>query len=212
VTDTDYTAIHLLVDRSGSMASIRSDAEGGIKTFIEDQRNVPGKCTLRLAQFDHEYQLVYGSTPIADVPNPTLHPRGNTALLDAWGRAMTEFGEELDALPEVRRPAHVVFVVVTDGHENASRDWNREKVLQKVTEQTEKYGWQFLYLAAGQDAVAEGAGYGLQASSTLDWAADSQGAAASYSAASASVTRTRGGGSGGFTAAERKAAQGNDRR
>jgi uncharacterized protein YegL len=202
-----YTAIQLLLDRSGSMVSIRSDAEGGIKTFIEDQRKAPGKCTLRLAQFDYEYELVHPSTPIADVPFPSLHPRGGTALLDGWGRAMTEFGEELAGLPEDGRPAHVIFVVVTDGYENSSQEWSREQIFNKVTEQTETYGWQFLYLAAGQDAVKEGAAYGVASAATMDWAASPKGTQAVYSAASASVLRTRSGNDGGFTEAERKSAR-----
>jgi hypothetical protein len=114
---------------------------------------------------------------------------------------MVDFGEELAGLPEDQRPANVVFVVVTDGYENASREWTRDRVLQKVTEQTEKYGWNFLYLAAGQDAIAEGAKYGVPShgSMTYDSALDS------YAAASASVTRTRSGQFGGFTEAERTA-------
>lgn len=207
MTNSDYTAIQLLIDRSGSMQNIRSDAEGGIRTFIEEQRRVPGMCTLRVSQFDDSYELVYASTPIHDAPFPVLRPRGMTALLDAWGRAMTEFGEELAALPEANRPGHVVFVIVTDGRENSSSDWNREQIFKRVTEQADLYGWHFLYLAAGQDAVAEGAKYGVPAPGAMTYDANAQGVARAYSASSASVTRTRSGGRSGFTEAERKSAQ-----
>src|SRR5262245_31447331 len=114
MSDNVATAVCLLVDRSGSMANIRSDAEGGIRTFIEDQRGQSGQCTLRLAQFDDRYEVVHASLPIAEVHFPTLQPRGRTALLDAWGRAMADFADELRALPDRDRPVSIIFVVVTD--------------------------------------------------------------------------------------------------
>src|SRR5690348_6532735 len=89
VTNPDLTTIALLVDRSGSMQSVKDDAEGAIAAFIEAQRAVPGRCEVRLSDFDTEYRDVYPLTPIADVPAYTLQPRGGTALLDAIGRLVT---------------------------------------------------------------------------------------------------------------------------
>lgn len=205
MTDSNYTAISVLLDRSGSMQQIRTDAEGGLRQFISDQQKVDGKCTLRLAQFDNMYEVVHESTPIKDVPPPSLLPRGSTALLDSWGRCMAEFGEELAALPEDQRPGHVVFVVVTDGMENASREWTRDKVFAKVTEQTDRWGWEFLFLAANQDAVAEGQKYGVVGTHSLDYSHDSGGTQAAYAAMSATVTRSRvaGQSTAGFTEDER---------
>lgn len=207
MTNSNYTAIQLLLDRSGSMQKIKDDVEGGVKTFIEDQRKASGKCTLRICQFDTLYEEVCPSTSIADAIFPGLDPRGGTALLDAWGRAVVEFGEELSNLPEDARPGNVIFVVVTDGEENSSREWTRAQVFDKVTEQQTRYNWQFLYLAANQDAVAEGAKYGVPGAQavTYDW--DAGGTKAAYSALSNSVLRTRGGGEGAFTDAERRSAQ-----
>lgn len=206
MTDSNYTAIQLLIDRSGSMYGIRSDAEGGVKTFIEEQRALPGKCTLRFAHFDDRYEIVHESLPIADAPVYVLTPRGSTALLDAWGRTMVDFGAELAALSEDERPDNVVFVVVTDGLENSSTEWTYESVSVKVKEQTEKWGWKFLYLGSGQDAVHEGAKLGVPRSQSLTYGVTGQSVNSSYSAAAAAVTRTRSGKSVTFTADERKSA------
>lgn len=207
MVDSDYTALSVLLDRSGSMQRIRSDAEGGLRALIAEQRAVPGRVTLRLAQFDEHYEVVHPSQPLDQVSEPSLEPRGRTALLDAWGRAMVEFGEELAALPEDQRPGSVVFAVITDGLENASQEWTRQQVFDKVREQTDRWGWTFLYVAAGQDAIAEGAKYGVPGAQSVSYTADSGGTQAAFASTSSAVTRTRRGGSAGFTEAERQAAQ-----
>ena len=205
--ESSYTALSVLLDRSGSMRAIREDAEGGLRSLIEDQRSQPGRATLRLAQFDSEYEVVHPSLFLDQVPMPELRPRGTTALLDAWGRAMTEFGEELAALPEEQRPGNVIFVVVTDGAENASREWSREQVFDMVREQTDKWGWKFLFVAANQDAVAEGAKYGVPASQTVTYSHDAGGTRSAFGSTSSVISRTRGGKGSAFTEAERRAAK-----
>ena len=193
MTNPDYTALAMLIDRSGSMVQTREDAIGGMAQFLKEQREVPGKCTVRISQFDNQYEVVCESTPVADVPDPDLVPRGSTALLDAWGRLMTEFGEELAALPEEERPENVIFVVITDGQENASREWTRDKLFEAVTEQTDKWGWKFAYLGADQDAVTVGGSYGVAAGQTMSYTNDSAGTQAAYAATSRMVTNTRSG-------------------
>lgn len=207
MTNSDYTAIALLLDRSGSMQSIRTDAEGGIRTFIEDQRKEPGKCTLRVSQFDTVYETVYASTDIQQAQFPVIIPRGMTALMDAWGSLIVEFGEELAALPEADRPGKVVFVVVTDGYENASMEWSEKKIKEMVTEQQNSFGWTFLFLAADQDAAFEGAKYGVLKGHTLSTGISGQSVGGTYSAMSASVRRVRGGDSAEFTSEERDKAK-----
>jgi len=191
MTNKDYTAIAMLIDRSGSMLTTREDAVGGMATFLKEQREVPGKCTVRISQFDDHYEVVCESIPVAEVKNPDLVPRGSTALLDAWGRLMTEFGEELADLPEDERPENVIFVVITDGHENSSREWTRDALFEAVTEQTNKWGWKFAYLGADQDAVTVGGGYGVAAGQTMSYSGDSAGTKSAYAATSAMVTNTR---------------------
>lgn len=203
MTDANYTHIAVLLDRSGSMQTIKGDTEGGFAAFLADQRKQPGRATLALSQFDDTYEVVYGPTDIQAVEPLVLIPRGSTALLDGMGRFITSTGEWLASLPENERPGNVVFVTITDGHENASREWTREKVFAKVKEQTDSFGWTFLFLAANQDAIQAGASLGVKAGTSLTY--DSQNVGATYVSMSRSVSRTRLGGSAAFTQAERDA-------
>jgi uncharacterized protein YegL len=151
----------MVVDRSGSMESIKSDAEGGINSFIDQQKQEPGEALLTLVQFDTEYEFVHSGVPVKQIPAFTLVPRGSTALLDAVGRAINETGARLAAMAESQRPALVVFVIVTDGAENSSREFTRDQIRTMVEHQQSAYKWQFTFLAANQDAFAEGASMGI---------------------------------------------------
>lgn len=204
MTDPDYTAIAVLMDRSGSMDAIRADAEGALRAFIAAQAAQPGRCTIRMAHFDSEYETVYPSTPIAQAPPYTLVPRATTALLDGIGRLVVEFGAELSALPEPDRPGTVIVIIQTDGEENSSREWTRERVFELITHQRERYGWEFVFLAAGQDAIATGASLGVAVGSALSWDADPDGVCDAVDAMTSWVTRRRSGGPTEFTDAERR--------
>lgn len=177
------THLALLVDRSGSMEAIRTDAEGGLKNLIAEQRALPGDLSIDLFQFDTHYEKV------ADIDAWTLQPRGMTALLDAMGRSITEVGEALAARDEDERPSKVVFVIVTDGLENSSREWTRDKVFELVKRQTDEWGWQFVFMAANQDAVAEGHSMGV--SNNMNYRATGAGAQSAYATASASLGNYR---------------------
>src|SRR5262245_51606472 len=111
----DLTELVMVIDRSGSMSAIKDDAEGGINQFIDDQKKLPGACSLTLVQFDTVYDFVHKGVPIHTVGKYDLVPRGSTALLDAVGRAIFETGERLKGIAEPARPGLVVFVIVTDG-------------------------------------------------------------------------------------------------
>ena len=128
----DLTDITLVVDRSGSMESIKSDAEGGINEFIRQQASEPGEALLTLMQFDTEYDLVHNGVNVTDVSPYTLVPRGMTALLDAVGRAINETGARLAAMSEQERPGLVVFVIVTDGAENSSKEFSRADIRKMI--------------------------------------------------------------------------------
>lgn len=189
MTDTNYTAIAVVVDRSGSMQSMRADAEGGLNSFIDDQKKEPGKCTLRIDEFDTVYDNLVKSTDIRKVEKYTLIPRGGTALLDAMGKTITDFGAELAALPEAERPANVIVVVVTDGDENSSREWTKDGVANLVKQQENDYGWTFVFLAANQDAIAVGATYGFSGGTSMTY--DSANVGQTYSTLSQNVSATR---------------------
>ena len=169
MTDSTLTHLYFLLDRSGSMQSIRTDTTGGFDAFIEEQRGLPGRCRVTLAQFDDSYEEVYADRDLADVPPLDLVPRGSTALLDALGRLITVAGERLTGLPEADRPGSVIVGVMTDGMENASREWTHPRIKELIEQQTRDYGWQLLYLGADQDAIEEGAKMGFAAGKSMTY-------------------------------------------
>ena len=161
MTNPTLTHLYFPLDRSGSMNTIVDDTVGGFDAFIAEQRRVTeggaGECRVTLAQFDDAYEEVYADRPIADVPSLILQPRGTTALLDSIGRLVIDrSGKRLAALPEDQRPGTVIVGIMTDGLENASREWSHPQVKQLIEKQTSDYQWQFLQLGADQDAVEVG--------------------------------------------------------
>lgn len=182
----------LVVDRSGSMASIRSDMEGGIKTLLEEQAKEPGTCFVTIAQFDTEYELLFEAIPVAEVTGYELVPRGRTTLLDAIGRTIDQVRQSVEKSPKSRRPGHVIFAVVTDGLENASREWSRDKVMAAVKEQMDA-GWHFTFLGANQDAIQEGGNLGVGAAAAITFDPSPAGVRAAMSSFSASARRLRSG-------------------
>jgi hypothetical protein len=163
----DLTDITLLIDRSGSMMSICSDAEGAANAFVESQKAVPGEAWVTVLLFDappHEdWYQVQQSGPIREATEVLIKPRGSTALLDAMGQAIVQTGERLSKIAEADRPGHVVFIVQTDGEENSSRKWTRAQVAQLVRQQADEYDWHFVFLGANMDAIGEGASLGVRA-------------------------------------------------
>lgn len=170
--NANLTDITLVIDRSGSMEEIRSDAEGGVNGFIKAQAEEPGEALLTLVQFDTEYEFVHRGVPIRDVPVYKLVPRGMTALLDAVGRAINETGERLAKESEVDRPGLVIFVVMTDGQENSSHEFNKTQIKEMIERQQSGYNWHFTFLGANQDAFAEAGGMGIDAGGVASFAVD----------------------------------------
>ena len=189
MTNPNYTDISVLLDRSGSMHAIKTDTEGGFAAFIEEQKKTPGRCQVTLAQFDDQYEVVYSDQPLASVPALHLQPRGSTALLDAIGRLITSTGERLAAMPEADRPGSVIVVIMTDGLENASREFTGAAVKGLIAEQSEKYGWTFVYLGANQDAIAVGESLGVNRDRSMTYAGPQ--AAAAMRATGANISSYR---------------------
>jgi hypothetical protein len=170
MTRSDLTHLYFLLDRSGSMQSIKSDIEGGFAAFIDEQRKGPGECLANLSQFDDVYEVVYADRPLADVPPLDLQPRNMTALHDAMGRLITDAGAKLAGLPEDQRPGTVIVAIMTDGLENASKEWNAPAIKSLVEVQTQQFSWEFLYMGADQDAVEVGVGLGISAANSITYA------------------------------------------
>ena len=191
MTDSQRTLIAVLLDRSGSMESIKTDTEGGFNAFMGEQRAQPGEARVTLAQFDTEYDVVYANRPIADVPPLALQPRGATALLDGIGRLVTDVGAELAAQADAERPGHVIVVVMTDGYENSSVEWTLDAVRAAIERQERDYSWDFVFLGANIDAVAVGRGMGFAADKSLTYAASDGGVASAMASTTSYVSRKR---------------------
>ena len=208
MTNPDLTLLAVLLDRSGSMQSIKADTEGGVAAYLEEQRKLPRHTQVTFAQFDTEYETVYSNVPIAEVPPPVLAPRGGTALYDAVGTLVTEVGAELAARPESERPGSVIVVVLTDGHENSSREWTHDAVRSLITQQQEVYNWDFLFLGANMDAVEIGSRMGFAPTQSITYAAAPAGVAGVFGAAAAYSGRLQSDPSSarrrGFTDSERE--------
>ncbi len=169
MTDPQLTHIEFLLDRSGSMQSIRHDIEGGFDAFVGEQRKGAGRCTVSLAQFDDTYEVVYTDVPVQDVPPLNLVPRGSTALLDAIARTIDSLGERLAALPEHERPGSVIVPIMTDGMENSSRRFGYPQIKAMIERQEGVYDWTFLYMGADQDAIEVGRQMGIPAARSMDF-------------------------------------------
>lgn len=170
-----FTDITVLLDRSGSMSSIKEPMETAFNRFIEEQRAVP-TTKLTLIQFDdiNDQEMVYGNVPITFVEKLKLDPRGNTPLIDALCQVIDNTGKRYSRLLESERPDQVVLVVITDGQENASRIYKRKDVFDRITRQKNQYNWQIIYLGANQDSFAESQSYGINWGSTLKWTPDAE--------------------------------------
>ena len=186
---SDLTDITLVVDRSGSMQPIREDAEGGVNAFIADQTRQPGEALLTLVQFDTDFEFLHRGVPVQQVPKYSLVPRGRTARLDAVGRAINETGERLANMAEPDRPGLVIFVVMTDGLENSSREFTRPQLKEMIERQQQVYSWNFTFLGANQDSFGEAGGIGIDAAGIANWKLDK--AVAVYQALGSKVRRMR---------------------
>jgi uncharacterized protein YegL len=159
--DKNFTEIIVLLDRSGSMANIKGDMEGGFNTYVDDLRDMQ-HCLLTLVQFDTGgIDTVIESCPIKAVPKMRLEPRGGTPLLDALGQTIDRTGERFRNAPEEKRPGQVMFVIITDGEENSSHAYTKERVKQMVEHQSKVYKWEFVFLGANMDSFAEAGGLGI---------------------------------------------------
>lgn len=182
------TLIAFLLDRSGSMESVKGDVIGGFNSFLAEQRAVPGKCRFVFTQFDSQGVDTVDHKDIKDVPDltpETYQPRSMTPLLDAIGTTMDRI-DDLNVKTD-----RILFVIYTDGLENASREHTHDSVKKKVSDAQENYGWDFLFLGADIDAYAQSGAIGLARGQTVSVA--SANTSSTMGAMSATVTDYRGG-------------------
>jgi hypothetical protein len=195
MTDANYTHITVLLDESGSMGHLAEDTRGGFNNFLTEQQAVEGKATMTVCKFSSGYTILSSMRDIKSVEPLTVRtysPGGGTALLDAMGRCITELGSALAKMPEEKRPGKVLFLVITDGEENASKEWTKAKIAEMVKHQEEAYKWNFLYLGANVDAFGESADLGIRASNAIGYTASAKGIGAAYNVMSRGLSAVRG--------------------
>ena len=190
----NLTELVFILDRSGSMAGLEADTIGGFNAMIEKQRGEPGEAVISTVLFDNETEVIYDRLPLDRVPALTekeYYVRGCTALLDAVGGAIHHIGNVHKYAREEDRPEKTLFVITTDGLENASRRYTYDKVKAMIERQRETYGWEFLFLGANIDAAREAARFGIRADCAADYHADSIGTEAVYESVCEAVCQVR---------------------
>ncbi len=161
-------SMNILVDSSGSMASIASDMVGSLNRLVDENRELDVLATYSI--FSDEYQPIFADKPIGGIKRFDLKPSGCTALIESTCKMIDEVGARLAATPEKERPEKVMFIIVTDGQENHSApEYTKERLLTKIKHQEETYNWLFLFLGANQDAIAVAESYGIKADHALTY-------------------------------------------
>ena len=190
----DLTELVFILDRSGSMAGLVEDTIGGFNSMIEKQKKEEGECLVSLVLFDDRQEVLYDRIPIEKVPVLTdkeYYARGCTALLDAMGGAIHHIGNVHKYAREEDVPEKTVFVITTDGLENASRVYSADKVREMVRHEQDKYGWEFLFLGANIDAVETARTYGLREGHAVRFHNDKEGVELNYKVMSETIACVR---------------------
>ena len=190
----NLTELVFILDRSGSMAGLEKDTIGGFNAMIEKQRTEAGEACISTVLFDSDTEVIHDRVPLDRISKLTekeYYVRGCTALLDAVGGAIHHIGNVHKYAREEDRPEKTLFVITTDGMENASRRYSYEKVKAMITRQKEKYGWEFLFLGANIDAAREAARFGISEDRAANYHADHKGTEVVYKAVSETVSNFR---------------------
>ena len=184
------TDITIILDRSGSMEYIKDSTIKGFNSFIKEQQNSDGDAKLTLVQFDHDYQVLYEGIDIREVKkltHKTFVPRGSTALLDAIGTTINNTKNRIKLTPQNYKPDNVLVVIITDGEENSSNKYSREKIFKKISKRENKDNWKFVFIGSNQDAIAVGSSFGINANRSLTFANDDDGAEMAFSSMSKQI-------------------------
>ena len=190
----NLTEIVFILDRSGSMAGLEADTIGGFNGMLEKQKREEGRVLVSTVLFDHEQQVIHDRVDIRRMEPMTEREyfvRGCTALLDAVGGAIHHIGNVHKYAREEDRPEKTLFVITTDGMENASKRYTYEKVKAMITRQQEKYGWEFLFLGANIDAAREAARFGIGKDFAANYHADSKGTGVIYDTVNDAICQVR---------------------
>jgi uncharacterized protein YegL len=190
----NLTEIVFILDRSGSMAGLEKDTIGGFNSLIRKQRGEKGEALISTVLFDNYSEVIHDRVPLDKIPEMTqeeYYVRGCTALLDAVGGAVHHIGNVHKYAREEDRPERTLFVITTDGMENASRQYSYDQVRHMIERQKEKYGWEFLFLGANINAAREAARFGIQEDWAVNYHCDEDGMALNYEVVSDTIRDVR---------------------
>lgn len=188
------TEVVFILDRSGSMSGLEADTIGGFNSMISKQKKEDGEAIVSTVLFDDQQEVVYDRQPVKMVEPMTdrqYYVRGCTALLDAIGGAIHHIGNVHKYAREEDRPEKTMFIITTDGMENASRFYTYDRVKYMVERQKEKYGWEFLFLGANIDAISVAARFGINADRAINYECDQVGTSLNYQVMSETITAVR---------------------
>lgn len=190
----NLTEIVFILDRSGSMAGLEKDTIGGFNAMVEKQRKEAGEAVISTVLFDNYSEVIHDRLTLDQIPQLTekeYFVRGCTALLDAVGGAIHHIGNVHKYAREEDRPEKTIFVITTDGMENASRNYTYDRVKAMIERQKGKYGWEFLFLGANIDAAREAARFGIGADRAANYHADHEGTGVIYETVSEAICQVR---------------------
>jgi len=190
----NLTELVFILDRSGSMAGLENDTIGGFNAMIEKQRNEPGEALVSTVLFDNSSDVIHDRVDIQKIEpmtRDTYYVRGCTALLDAVGGAIHHIGNVHKYAREEDRPEKTLFVITTDGMENASRKYSYDRLKTMIERQKGRYGWEFLFLGANIDAAREAARFGIDADRAANYHADHIGTGLVYETVSEAICQVR---------------------
>lgn len=193
---SDYTHMVVILDRTGSMESIRDDTIGGFNAFLHQQKAEPGRATLTLAQFDSQdpYEVIHKFAVLEGVPDltrQTFVPRASTPLLDAMGRGINDLEQSLAQMTDDEKPARVVMVIITDGQENASCEFGKGQIQKMINEKQDGAGWQFVFLSADMTSINDALASGVHAASVMAFDKSAIGTAAAWMSTSDRIAEYR---------------------
>lgn len=191
----NLTEMVLILDMSGSMSPLTSDTIGGYNTLINQQKNEPGRAKVTTVLFDNRYIMLHDNVDIQEVSEMTTKeymPCGMTAMLDAIGRTINSVGQRLANMPEEERPAKVIFTIITDGYENASKEFTYPKIKEMIEHQRNKYNWIFTFIGANIDTAEVGNNLGIDAKLSKTYTASKEGTTSVFAATSKAVSFARG--------------------
>ncbi|MBZ4663433.1 MAG: hypothetical protein JG776_1135 [Caloramator sp.] len=188
------TELVFILDRSGSMCGLEGDTIGGFNSILAKQKKEEGEAVITTVLFDDKYELLHNGVNIKDVipiTDKEYYVRGTTALLDAIGRTINKVVNEQKNKSEDERAEHVLFVIITDGMENASQEYTFDKVRQMIEYQKTNYGWEFIFLGANIDAISTAARFGIGQDRAANYNADKEGVLLNYQVINETVSCLR---------------------